>query len=268
MKKVSIIIPVYKSGKAVDTVKKLQEDPYLNKEFILYVSSPEESFLKELDKLKDYTNVKIIIKNERVGKVTAVNRAVKLAKGDVFIFFDADAIPAKFNIGDVVKACKEYELVEFPKTKIPKNLIGKLTHIEYFGYFGILQRVSSRIKRSIALNGAGFAVRRDVWEKLGGYRRVILEDMDFATRIYIMGGKYYLLDNTIIKIEPVPTWKKWIDQRKRWAYGGVEWFFTYPKTILSFFIKYPLWLLAYIMFINPAIPLYFLSFLLPHNWLY
>ena len=268
MEKVSIIIPVYKSGKVVEAVKKLQEDPYPNKEFIIYVNSPEESFLEELNKLKNFPNVKIIVKKEREGKVIAVNKAAKLATGNIFIFLDADAIPEKFNIEEVVKACREYDLVEFSKTEVPKSLIGKLIHIEYFGYFGILQRVSSKIKKSIALNGAGFAVRREIWEKLNGYRKVILEDMDFATRLYLIGGKYHFLDNIVIKVESVPDWKKWFDQRKRWAYGGVEWFFTYPKTILFFFIRYPLWLLAYIIFLNPAILLYFLLFLLPHDWLY
>lgn len=268
MEKVSIIIPVYKSGKVVETVKKLQEDPYPNKEFIIYVNSPEESFLKELNKLENFPNVKTIVKKEREGKVTAVNKAVELSTGDILIFIDADAIPEKFDIEKVIEACKEYELVEFPKIEVPKNLIGKLMHIEYFGYFSILQKVSSKIKKSITLNGAGFAMRKDIWEKLDGYKKMILEDMDLATRLYIMGGRYHLLEDIIIKVESVSSWNKWFDQRKRWAYGGIEWFFTYPKTILSFFIKYPLWLLAYIIFINPAILLYFLLFLLPHNWLY
>ena len=268
MEKVSIIFPVYKNGKVVEAIETLQQDPYPNKEFIVVVSSPEKEFLEKLNRIKKLQNVKLIIHKERTGKINAVHEAVEYATGSIFIFFDADIVPAKFNIEEVVKACKEYELVEFVKVIVPENIIGKLMHIEYFGYFGILQVVASKIKKSILLNGAGFAVRREVWEKLGGYRKMIIEDVDFATRVYLMGGRYHLLENAILWDDPVPNWRKWIDQRKRWAYGGVEWFVHYPKTIILFSLKHPLWLLAYIVFLNPAILLYLLMSLIPQDLWY
>lgn len=256
MEKVSFIFPVYKKGNTVQVIKKLREDPYANKEFIITVCQPDQEYLREIEKIKD-KDMKILISNERKGKVNAVNEAVKYSSGDIIVFFDSDATLESFKIKDVVNACKKYELVDFVKKVNPSNIIGKFMYIEYFCYY-LIQKLCSKIGKSIILNGAGFAVRREIWEKLNGYERVYIEDVDFATRLYANGGKYYLLDNCILKINPIKSWKKFIEQRKRWAYGGIEWFLRYYKVIIGYSLKHPEFPLFFAIFIIPILPVYIL----------
>jgi len=268
MEKVSIIFPIYKEGKVVENILKLLNDPYPNKEFIVTVDCPTEDFIKKLEELKKLENVKIIISQERRGKVTATNEAVKEASGDILIFLDGDVEIKKFDIKKIIDSCKQYELVEFLKEIKPIEFLGKLMHIEYFVYYRILLWLLSKINKNIAMNGAGFAVRREVWEKLKGYRKTIIEDVDFATRVYLIGGKYKLLEDIILEIEPITSWRKWIDQRKRWTFGGLEWLFTYFKEIIKFSFKNPLILLVFIFLLNPGILVIPLAFFYPLKELY
>ena len=268
MEKVSIIFPVYREGKVVENIIKLQNDPYPNKEFIVTVDCPTDDFLKELDKIKGLDNVKVILSKERGGKVLATNEAVKESSGDILIFLDGDVDIKKFDIKKVVEACRQYDLVEFVKTVKPIGILGKLMHIEYFVYYHVVLWLSSLINKSVAMNGAGFAIRKDIWEKLGGYKRMVVEDVDLATRVYIMGGKYKLLEDIVLEIEPLTSWKKWIDQRKRWAYGGIEWLFTYFKAIFRFLYKNPIMLVTSTILMNPGIIVLLILLFYPMKELY
>ena len=268
MDKVSIVIPVYKDGNIVEIVESILKDPYPNKEIIICASSPSESLQKKL-KIVEKKGVKVVIYKERKGKVSEVNETVKNLDTDILVFFDADIKIRKIDISKIVEACKKYDLVEFYKDVAPKCFIGKFMHIEFLSYYAFYQYISSKLGKSIFINGGGFAIRKSLWDKLGGYKRVILEDVDLAIRVYSIGGKYFLLRDVELEVQPICSWKKWFDQRKRWCSGAIEVFFTYFKEMISFFVENPLILLFYILVVNPSIVvLFLLLFLLPQSIIY
>ena len=97
--------------------------------------------------------------------------------------------------------------------------------------------------------GNAFAVRRDIWKKVGGYSMKLLEDCDFITKVYKVGGSYHLLEDICITMGYPKTFQKLIDQRKRWFIGFLEYLYDNRKTIFQFFKEYPFQMGMFLAFI-------------------
>jgi cellulose synthase/poly-beta-1,6-N-acetylglucosamine synthase-like glycosyltransferase len=238
--KISIIFPIYKKSKYLENnIQKILEDPYPNdlKEIIISIDSPEDDFLNKLIELKNkYKNITLVISKERRGKVSATNDAVKISSGEILFFFDSDVIIDYININEIVKELKEYDIIEFYKEIIKKGWLSYLMFIEFSSYFDIIDPILNRIKRPLFLNGGGFATKKSVWNDIGGYSKVYVEDVDFAMKAGKKEYKYYMSTNVKLLIEPLTSLRKWIEQRKRWGFGLIEVILNHLDYIIDFFI--------------------------------
>ena len=105
--KLSVIIPVYNGGQTLAMlVKRLQ--PILKAEAmeyeLIFVNDGSSDKTEEI--VKEYIKnpkVKLITQKERVGKVNAINKFLKIAKSDILILESADTIPNKHAITDLLK---------------------------------------------------------------------------------------------------------------------------------------------------------------------
>ena len=224
--KISIIFPIYKKSKYLENnVQKILEDPYPNdlKEIIISIDSPEDDFLNKLMELKNkYKSITLVISKERRGKVSATNDAVKMSSGEILFFFDADVFINYININGVVGELKEYDIIEFYKEIIKKGWLGYLMFIEFSSYFDIIDPILNKTKKPLFLNGSGFATKKNVWNDVGGYSRVYVEDVDFAMKAGKKGYKYHMSKNVKLLVEPLKGLRQWIEQRKRWSFGLIE----------------------------------------------
>jgi len=272
MKKISFIFPIYKeSPYLLENISKILSDPYPSelKEIIVVVDCPTEEFLEKLKEIRHLKNLKLLISSERRGKVAATNLAASYASGDILIFIDSDARIVNMDLKKVLDELENSDVLEFYKSIIPKGFWNKLYHLEFLIYMEIISPLLSK-EGSILLNGAGFAVKRKVWRDLGGYSRVIVEDVDFAIRAYEKGYIVRLSKSIILEIAPLESFWKWIDQRKRWMSGGVEVFILHVRTYVEYFLR-KLDRLAYLLLLlllNPAILFFLLSLVIPYFFAY
>jgi len=238
--KISIIFPIYKKSKYLENnVQKILEDPYPNdlKEIIISIDSPEDDFLNKLMELKNkYKSITLVISKERRGKVSATNDAVKMSSGEILFFFDADVFINYININGVVGELKEYDIIEFYKEIIKKGWLGYLMFIEFSSYFDIIDPILNKTKKPLFLNGSGFATKKSVWNDVGGYSRVYVEDVDFAMKAGKKGYKYYMSKDIKLLIEPLKSLRQWIEQRKRWSFGLIEVILNHLDYMADFFI--------------------------------
>ena len=272
--RISFIFPIYKESSYVEeNIKKILDDPYPNnlKEIILTVDAPTEDFLNKLKEMKEKykDNIKIIISKERRGKVSATNDAIKYSNGDILIFFDSDVIIEEINLEKVVKEIEEYGLVEFYKEIIGEGWIGKMMHIEYSAYFDVLSKIINRINKAIGLNGAGFGVKRKIWDEVGGYTRVYVEDLDFGLKVEEKGYKFYISKSIKLKIEPLRKFKQLVEQKKRWTFGAIEALINHLEYLVKFFINNPLeTILIILLFEFPYIAWLYIYVFVPASFLY
>jgi len=238
--KISIIFPIYKKSKYLQTnIEKILKDPYPNnlKEIIISIDSPEDYFLNKLMELKNkYSNITLVISKDRRGKVSATNDAVRISSGEILFFFDSDTIINYINIKGIVEELKEYDIIEFYKEIIRKGWLGYLMFIEFSSYFDIIDPILNKTKKPLFLNGSGFATKKSVWNDVGGYSRVYVEDVDFAMKAGKKGYKYYMSKDIKLLIEPLKSLRQWIEQRKRWSFGLIEVILNHLDYMADFFI--------------------------------
>ena len=271
--KISIIFPIYKKSKYLETnIQKILKDPYPNnlKEIIISIDSPENDFLNKLMELKNkYRNITLVISKDRRGKVSATNDAVKISSGEILFFFDSDTIINYINIKGIVEELKEYDIVEFYKEIIRKGWLGYLMFIEFSSYFDIIDPILNKTKKPLFLNGGGFATKKSVWNDVGGYSRVYVEDVDFAMKAGKKGYKYYMSKNIKLLIEPLKGLRQWIEQRKRWSFGLIEVILNHLDYMADFFIHNLLtFMLILLLLYLPYIIWTYIYIYLPVSFLY
>jgi cellulose synthase/poly-beta-1,6-N-acetylglucosamine synthase-like glycosyltransferase len=124
---------------------------------------------------------------------------------------------------------------------------------------------AKKLNRCVGLNGAAFAIRRETFMTLGGFRKVIMEDLDIGTRSFINGVRYKFMKN--IRIYKAPSsWKDWFKQRKRWALGSALWFKEYFRDFVKIAKTHPGVLLPALLFIFPCLPFFLVTLVMPDEF--
>ena len=219
-KKISIFIPVYKLPKfANDMISKLLDNDYKNKEIIIIVDGePNKEIEESISPYKD--KIKIIYNAERLGKSASLNKAVSLfgKNSDLYLFMDNDIELSnnKNFISNLVNDLETHDLAEIPKESRVTSFLSKVMFYEFFT-FEFSTYVVSKINRQCpAMSGAAFAIKKELFEKLGGFRGVINEDMDLAARAFKIKAKFSYNRRLKIKVDPQHNLHDWFQQRKRW----------------------------------------------------
>jgi len=96
-------------------------------------------------------------------------------------------------------------------------------YMEYAAYNFASKLMAKLAGRTVAINGAAFAVRREALQALGGFRRRLSEDSDLALRAFILGLRFKYIDSTYVLNYASSSWGKWLKQRKRWAAALASW---------------------------------------------
>jgi len=221
----SVVIPSYKGGsrllRLVESLLKCEGKPT---DLVVVVDEPEESAVEELSRLCAKGSCKLVVRRSRLGKVSALNEALALARGDVVLFLDDDvAVEDPLFLKRIVREMEDCDIADIKKVVVGRGLLAGLVYIEYVAYNFASKMMAKLARRTIALNGAAFAVKREALQALGGFRRRLSEDFDFALRAFLMGLRFKYIDSTYVLNYAPSSWGKWLKQRKRWAVALASW---------------------------------------------
>ena len=82
-----------------------------------------------------------------------------------------------------------------------KSFLSKMAYYEYLT-FNISSWLSSRyLHKCPAVNGAAFAIKREMFEKVHGFRTVVAEDIDLATRAFLEDSSFAYTTDVEVKNE-------------------------------------------------------------------
>jgi len=192
-----------------------------------------------------------------------------MSSGEILFFFDSDVIIDYININGVVGELKEYDIIEFYKEIIKKGWLGYLMFIEFSSYFDIIDPILNKTKKPLFLNGSGFATKKNVWNDVGGYSRVYVEDVDFAMKAGKKGYKYHMSKNVKLLVESLKGLRQWIEQRKRWSFGLIEVILNHLDYMVDLFIHNMLtFILIFLILYLPYIIWTYIYIYLPASFLY
>jgi cellulose synthase/poly-beta-1,6-N-acetylglucosamine synthase-like glycosyltransferase len=267
---VSIFIPVYEESNELANMLRELSSQNVSKEIFVTVDEPTEEFSEKIKSLEG-SDIKFFVNEERKGKVNALNNAEKLSTGKVLVFLDSDIQIS----GDpdflrkIIMDIQQADVLDIKKkVERGKSFLSKMAYYEYFT-FNISAWLASRyMHKCPAVNGAAFAIKRETFERVGGFHKVVAEDIDIATRAFIADSTFAYTSEVEVKNVVFDNWGKWFRQRRRWSIGQAQWLETWYKDLAKKFIKKPQVFLPSLFFLYPSIAVFFLSALIPSLWMY
>jgi cellulose synthase/poly-beta-1,6-N-acetylglucosamine synthase-like glycosyltransferase len=232
---VSVVIPSYRGGsrllRLVESLLSCEGKPT---DLVVVVDEPEESTVEELSQLCAMGRCKLVVRRSRSGKVSALNEAIALAGGDVVLFLDDDVVVEDpLFLKKVAKEMEDCDIADIKKVVIGRGLLAGLVYMEYVAYNFASKLMAKLAGRTIAINGAAFAAKREALQALGGFRRRLSEDFDLALRAFLLGLRFKYIDSTYVLNYAPSSWRKWMKQRKRWAVALASWLKENWRALLS-----------------------------------
>ena len=263
----SIFIPVYRESDLLrPLLERLLNDPYKKKEIFVVIDEPTE---KSLSVVKEFSDrVYFICNGERRGKASVLNELATKSHGEILLFLDSDCRideESKSFLQRIAEEIEDADIVEMKKKIIRDSFVARIVSYDYLSFNLTSLFFSYKLKRCLGLNGAAFAIRKEAFDKLGGFRFVILEDVDLATRAFMKDLRYKFLKDVSISTKAPSSWRKWFEQRKRWGIGSALWLKEYLHDIVRIVKEHPGVLLPSLLMIFPSLPFFLFTVFVPDD---
>ena len=223
-----------------------------------------------MEKLKHINGVQFIVNRERIGKANALNDAVKVSSGKILLFLDSDIELAGDSafLTKIVEEMKTADVLDIKKKVEKDSFLSKMAYYEYFTFNVGSWMASKFLGKCPAANGAAFAVKREVFDRIGGFHKVVAEDIDIATRAFLDDCSFAYTKEVEVRNVVYSSWRTWYRQRKRWAIGQALWLKDFYKALFRKCVGKPQVFLPAVFVLYPPLISASLTFLLPSTWVY
>ena len=200
---VSIIIPARNEEKSLPVLlTSLRDQDFIPDEIIVVVGQSEDSTKEIAEREGVITIQSEPLPEGWVGKPWACYQGAQIAKGDVFIFLDADTCIEKDGLKDIVDTYIERDGVlsiqPYHKTKRLYEQLSAFFNVIMMGAMGTFT-VFGNLLKPIGLFGPCVVMRRKYYLEIGGHLEVkgeVVEDLALGNiikkrkvLIYCYGGK-------------------------------------------------------------------------------
>lgn len=178
------------------------------------------------------------------GKPAGLNDAMKIARGEIIVVFDADYRPAKDMLKQLAIAFEDPEIGAVMGRVIPyntnKNLLTRLINLERSGGYQVDQQARYNLKLIPQYGGTVGGFRKDILIETGGFDPLVLaEDTELTYRLYTSGWKVIYANSAECYEEAPETWEVRGKQIRRWSRGHNQVLFKYLfKTITNKKMKF------------------------------
>ncbi len=241
---VSVLIPAWNEEVGIiKTLRSVIDNYYENLEVIVINDgSTDRTHDLVMDFFESYQKNQFLkpkvkyLKLANGGKALALNRGLKISKGEIIVTVDADSVMDKNMISGMVRRFNEPGVgavagnVIVANKKRPLAIIQQLEYL--YGFF--FKRADSVFNSVYIIGGAAAAYRRTVLDKVGGFdHEIITEDIEMSTRILAHGYKTRYAADAVVFTEGPSDWQGLCNQRLRWKFGRLTTFLKHKRLFFS-----------------------------------
>jgi len=242
---VSILIPARNEALVIEgLLERLAEQDYPQEKMEIIVindgSTDATGDIVTKWKHKNKVNLRLVnipLEESGRGKGAALNRGLKFSQGEVVAVYDADNLPEKDSLRQLV-----LELISQPSLAAVtglfraynrhRNLLTRLINLESIAFQWIIQAGRNFFLHIAFLAGTNYVIRRKVLEALQGWdEKALTEDTELTLRIYERGWRVKFLPSAVTWEQEPEKLTTWIRQRTRWARGNNELILRQMKNI-------------------------------------
>lgn len=238
---VSVLIPAHNEESVIsNTVENILSMDYENFEVIVIDDRSTDntaSVIKDLE-LK-HANVKTLIREKEAfpGKSAVLNDALKLAKGEAILVFDADATVNTDFLSKLIPILEPKDVGAVQARKVIRNKdVNYLTRCQNNEYTMDMHCQLGRdaVKGAVELRGNGELIKREAIDDIGGWNNyTITDDLDMSTRLHIKGWDIRFCPDVIVYEEGVIYLFPLFKQRRRWLEGTIRRYLEYFGDVLT-----------------------------------
>ncbi|MFM7029334.1 MAG: glycosyltransferase [Chakrabartia sp.] len=160
------------------------------------------------------------------GKAAALNRALRLAKGEFVVALDADTQFEPLTIARLVRWFDDPQVGAVAGNAMVGNQVNLVTRwqgVEYVTAQNLERRALTRFDAVTVVPGAVGAWRRAALDDVGGYPLdTLAEDQDLTIAIQRQGWRIALDTEAVAWTEAPESFAALSKQRFRWAYGTLQ----------------------------------------------
>ena len=231
---ITCVIPTYQDSGVLDrSVESILESDYRDFSILIVCESSDEEGIEKAESLSEHGKVDFVV-NERYpgSKAGAMNLAAEETDSDYIAFFDSDQRVRPEFLSGMVSELQSHDIVQARNVPRPDGFIESLSYYESVFFTYVSRQLLSVFTDFKLIGSRSIAMRRSVFEDLGGYSDdTLTEDYDFAHKCY--------LNNVDIVDIPLPvenlaahSLRDWWGQRKRWMTGYFQVLSKYLKNLL------------------------------------
>ncbi|MCX8031625.1 MAG: glycosyltransferase family 2 protein [Thermodesulfovibrionales bacterium] len=241
---VSILIPMHNEEKVAEDILKAlinQEYPKEKMEIIPINDHSEDRTKEILERYaENYSFIKPLhrLGDEPRGKTVSLNDALRIAKGEIIVVYDADYLPLKGQIRELVINFIDPDVGAVMGRVIPintpKNLLTRLLDMERSGGYQVDQQARFNLGLIPQYGGTVGAIRKALLIEMGGFdEKILAEDTEITFRLYINGYEVLYNNKAECYEESPESWQARAKQIRRWSRGHNQVLFKY---------FFPLWI--------------------------
>lgn len=226
---VSVLIPCYNEGdNAEETLSNALAMDFPEFEVIAINDGSRDNTGEVLDRLAQrYPRLRVVHLAQNQGKAMALQAGALVARHDILIGIDGDALldrhAAHWMVRHFVEDAEVAAVTGNPRVRNRSTLLGRVQVGEFSSIVGMIKRAQETFGRLFTVSGVITAFRRSAVHQVGYWSPDMLtEDIDITWKLQRGGWKVRFEPNALVWILMPETLRGLWKQRLRWAMGGAQ----------------------------------------------
>lgn len=238
---VSILIPAHNEEDVIEnTLKNISKIDYPRREIIVIDDRSTDNTALILKRIcENNPDVKFFTRDQDAfpGKSAVLNDALKIAKGEAVLVFDADARVNPDFLKELVPALEPEQVGAVQARKViinrEQNFLTRCQDNE-MALDTHFQVGRDCVKGAVELRGNGELIKRKALEDVGGWNiYTVTDDLDLSTRMQIKGWDVRFCPEVCVYEEGVISYLPLLKQRRRWIEGSIRRYLEHFSDVLT-----------------------------------